>query len=139
MKTIRRYTYKRIFFKQEELTYAEDSLVKKHLARLAEIAAGNVSFAEAIGKIYDEGIAVDLMAVILKPHEPTPFHTIWNYLWAKIHNVSRSNMSESDGTKPIIHLMKNSEILEVLADFFVLNTSWMKGLEGLEQASVSGS
>jgi len=139
MTLIQRYTFKNILFLQEELTYAEDGKVKKCLERLAGIFSGQITLADALATIYDEGIAGELFAVILKPNNGTIFHKLWNRFWAWKHGVNLSNVGDVKSREPIIAFLKNSEIMEVLADFFVLNTNWMNGLEQLKQASNSPS
>jgi hypothetical protein len=128
-----------MLYKQEELTYAEDAAVKNCISKLAEITSGNISLVDALGKIYDAGVAEELFGIILKRHEPTIFHRGWNFAWAQYHGINLSPQLPGIKSKPVISILKNSEVMEVLADFFVLNTSWMKGLEHLNQASTSRS
>ncbi|MFI5250797.1 MAG: hypothetical protein ACHQQQ_00070 [Bacteroidota bacterium] len=128
-----------MFFRQEELTYAEDAQVKKCISKIAEISSGNVTLFDVIGSIYDTGLLEELFAVILKPDHRTKFHQIWNWWWARYYGITLHPEIPMNGRKPIIGLLKNSEIMEVLADFFVLNTNWMNGLENLKQVSISGS
>jgi hypothetical protein len=128
-----------MLFKQEELTYGEDAKVKKCITQLAEITSGNISLVDALGKIYDSGVAEELFGVILKLYEPTIFHRAWNFVWSKYYGIDLNHRESGKKKKPAIAILKNSEVMAVLADFFVLNTNWMKGLENLKQASASRS
>jgi hypothetical protein len=139
MKTIKRYTFRHMLFKQEELTYEEDAKVKKCISQLAELTSGNNNLIDALCKVYDSNVAEELFDVILKPYNVTLFHKIWNLFWSEYYGIRLDHNSANSEKKPVITLLKNSEIMEVLADFFVLNTNWMKGLENLEIASISRS
>jgi hypothetical protein len=115
---MKRYIFKHIFYCQHELTYGEDILVKEILGELAETISGDIKFGEAIERLIEKKIPPRLMAIILKPYQPTIIHGLWNAFW-----LGRYKLTSDE----IINKMKNSEVMEVLGDFFLLNTKWMNG------------
>jgi hypothetical protein len=113
----KKYSIKRMFFYQDELTYEEDGLAKESLKTFeAAFDSEQKQFGQIIEKIYNSGVVPDLFRIILKPYQPTFVHKLWNAFWARYYHLDRSQ---------IVRTMKNSEIAAVIGDFFLLNTSWM--------------
>lgn len=127
----KRYTFHHIHLQQEELTFGEDGQIRGILAKIAALTNQNSTVGEILDAIYTAGIAEELFAVILKPREPTPLHMVWNKFWAWKAGVTVCGDS-------IIAILKNSQIIEVLADFFVLNTTWMQSFTAIASGSASG-
>lgn len=121
------YNIKRTFWQQEELEWNENSQIKPFLKELETAFAGeDKSFGTIVERIYDTDIVPEILKVILKPYQPNILWYAWNEFWAKRNKVDRTNVAAS---------MKNSEIAQVLADFFLFNTKWIADL----QTSPNGS
>lgn len=131
MNTIKHYRFKNILFTQEELTFGEDGKVREILCRIAALTSPQAKVGDLLESIYTEGLAEELFAVILKPNNATIVHRLWNRFWSWRHKI------RPEGRSVISHL-RNSQVMEVLSDFFVLNTIWMNGFAGLAGVSVSG-
>lgn len=132
MITSKRYTFHHILFRQEELTFAEDGEVREIFDQIAVLSSPERSIAGLLEAVYMNGIARKIFGIILKPYEPTFLHALWNRFWCWYHGCPRDGGS-------IIGALKNSEVMEVLSDFFVLNTSWMSAFSGIVNRLVSAS
>lgn len=117
---IKRYSIKRTLWFISELTYEEDGRAKEILKNLeSAFESDEKQIGQIIEKIYDSGVVPDLFAIILKPYQPTPVHTLWNAFWARYYHLDRSKIPQ------LVGVMRNSEIAAVVSDFFLLNTSWI--------------
>ncbi len=102
---------------QEELTWAEDQELRPILAKLSgKFAFDKVSLQDVIDTVFDGETVEAFMRIVLKPYAPTPFHRAYNAIVARAQRIDRDE---------IVKLMRNSQLAEVLADFFTLNTSWI--------------
>ena len=121
------YIFHGIRYKQEELTFAQDGIVRELLVRIAGSTGPNATLGEWLDAVLREQIAESLFEIILKPHEPTLLHRWGNRcrLWRK---------GIAPGGRGILPHLHNSQVAEVLADFFDLNTSWMSGFSGIVNA-----
>ena len=118
---MRRYIIKGIVFVQDELGYVEDGQVKGLLRdKLDNLTIDEATLSTIFDSLYDEGILRKLFAIILKPDRSTILRRILSRLMSWRHGV--------DVKDPILS-MKNSEIAQVLVDFFDCNVSWMKNLK----------
>ncbi len=117
------YFFKKTFWMQSELTYAEDGKVKDILKPFAGFfkTKPKPDIIKIVDKVYDEGSMPSLLRVVLKPHSFFLFR-VWNHFFVE---ETTANGGE------LCNVLKNSEIAEVLRDFFLLNTSWMPDLRGL--------
>lgn len=116
---------------QRELTYGEDLELRPVLKVIAEkFGAGSPSLGDVIDTIFDGNTLPVFIGIVLKPHEPTLLHKAYNAINAKLHRVDRGK---------IVQQMPNSQLAEVLADFFMLNTGWMKSLPTLQNLSALNS
>jgi hypothetical protein len=123
----KRYSVRHALWYQDELTYSEDLRLRGPIKEISGVLqGGDVSFGDLIEKTIDSGLFPEVLKVILKPYEPTILHRLWNRYWRGRY-----------GTDEVVSVMRNSEIAKVIADFFVLNTSWMGSLPNISNASSS--
>lgn len=114
------YNIKRTFWVQRELEWGENAAIKPFLQKFEEAFAGDDKrFSMIIERIYNTDIIPGLFKIILKPYQPNILWYAWNEFWARRNKVDRTN---------IVASMKNSEIAEVMMDFFLCNTKWIAAL-----------
>ena len=62
MKLIRRYTFRHMLFRQEELTFEEDGKVREIVAKIAEFAGPGAKLGQVMDTVCTSGIAEELFA-----------------------------------------------------------------------------
>lgn len=124
---MRRYFVQGVLFVQDELGYVEDGIVKSLLReKFDNLKIEEAQLAQVFDHLYDSGVLRELFKIILKPDRSTLIRRGLNRWQAWRHGV---NMAD-----PIVS-MKNSEIAQVLIDFFDCNVSWMSNLQSSAHVS----
>jgi hypothetical protein len=111
------YVIRKTLWYQDELTYAEDGRVKEVVKEVVGPGFGLENFGESVDLLYEKGAIPGLFAVVLKPYEPTILHRLWNKAFMPAGGI--------------VPVMKNSEVAQVLSDFFLFNTRWIGDLMSL--------
>lgn len=116
----KRYKIAGTLWYQKELTYGEDLELRPVLKVVSEkFGSGSATMSELIDLAFEGEVLKQLIHVVLKPYEPTPYHKVRNWLNARARGIDRSE---------ILLVMTNSQVAEVLADFFAVNTRWIVDL-----------
>lgn len=110
------YVVKGSLWCQDELSYEEDGPAKELLKRSSVILKENdQDILSIIDQLYDANVIPDLLDLVLKPFNPTPLHRLWNLIC----------LARLGRPKKIVSKMRNSEIGEVIRDFFTDNAASM--------------
>jgi hypothetical protein len=120
MMTRRTYRIRGTLWKQEQLTYDEFETIWKltrgHFAGL-DFADPKGGLADWIDRSIEKRILPRIAAVILKPHEPTPLHKLWNRWAARRSGIKPEDLGTVISASPVLG--------EIVRDFFMLNVGWI--------------
>lgn len=142
LKTKSIYKIKYIHWRQKDLLYPD---VESLLAIVSELGDEfNANFTKEESKFFqfaqvllEKKMLPRLFALILEPANSNPIRTLLNKYWMKKYNLNAGN---------VIDIMTTAEWREVLADFFIESSQWIKswlrsvpgfGLENSEMNSSS--
>jgi len=116
------YRIRGTLWRQEELTYPQDGQIREMLEEVDQAFVGldpsTTSMGVVTAKLYDAGLIPKLFGIILRPHHANPGVWLKNVVLRFLFRLDREDL-------PTTGRMKNSEIVEVVKDFFLLNTQWM--------------
>jgi hypothetical protein len=104
-------------WEQRPLEYGENELVKPVIKEAYKIWSehqGNLGM--LIDELHTRALLPKLFRVILRPHNPTPVHRLYNYLQRKRIGIPNY---------PVIHYMTNAQVARVTTDFFLFNLKWI--------------
>jgi hypothetical protein len=111
------YRIKRTFWKQDVMEF-EDLLKVKELlkGRFKDFKANVQAFGALMDSLFDDVVLENLMAIVLRPYEPTVFHRWWNHYQCRRQGITRDHL---------IRHMTLPQIAKVGTDFFLLNLLWI--------------
>lgn len=118
------YVVRGTFWRIKELTYEEDGMLRELWKQYVDLSKEK-ELSDVIDTMYSSGSLEKLFTVVLKP---LPLLGSWNWIVCHLQGFTRQTT---------IRKMTNSAIARVVADFFVVNGSWISNYLSFAGISIS--
>lgn len=120
-------TYKLLgtYWRQKELTFSDDKKIKQLISPLESFLKTKPNISEIIDKAFEMNIVNEIFSMVMTPYEPTFVHRWINERRGKSFHMKAGELLE---------VLSNSEAARVIADFFIINTSWIPNLQDFATA-----
>jgi hypothetical protein len=114
---VKRYRIKRMYWKQEELTYGEFiEVFRLFRGRFETFSSNAEKFGAFVDKMVDDRVMPEFISIALKPDSGNPAKRFINVVLMRRGKVERKNLVE--------HMVAR-QIAEAVKDFFLINLSWI--------------